>query len=492
MITNIVNVLHLTDLHFGADRTANGAAQRQLALDGLERALETTIGESVPNGSYEDWRPHVVVVSGDIAYSGSADDYNVAAKFLERLRSTLGVPKELVVLCPGNHDRSAKRIAGIGYPSSANEADLWLSPEQFAASPVKPGTAPDLSPLWLPFRNFVEFAKSIGAMCPDGIAGLEYLTGTVKPGVSRLDEREIPALPRLNFLVMNSAWFCKPGGGDLGNVWLGLPLLEELEARGRLATLARTGVQDREITIGVLHHPREWLNPEERDSYSDRPNTFRYLAERCDLLLSGHVHSALEPLSVAHGRALVCTGGATYVGDRFRNNFSLLQINLDDMSVRRRGFEHHPRVPTWQESSWARGAFPLPGSMRSFERKNSCPDLGGAWESVYWIEGAVRIDKGTHQVTFERQDSPPGADMDAIRYRAKRVSAGEGHSVYEMDGLARAGMFSGIWKDTGSQRHGVFHLRIEADGSELRGRWLGYDRYGNINVGTWKFSRASK
>jgi hypothetical protein len=102
------------------------------------------------------------------------------------------------------------------------------------------------------------------------------------------------------------------------------------------------------ITIALVHHPLAWLNGNEQNSYGDRKNTYRYLCDRSHLILSGHVHGAVERPSRQFNRAWVCNGGATYADSSYRNNFSILQIDAHDRAFRRMPFEFDPRNDIWR------------------------------------------------------------------------------------------------------------------------------------------------
>ena len=59
----------------------------------------------------------------------------------------------------------------------------------------------------------------------------------------------------------------------------------------------------RRITVAVVHHPQDWLANPEYNAYDNRPNTYRYLAERSHVILSGHTHGAIErPTAAMTGR----------------------------------------------------------------------------------------------------------------------------------------------------------------------------------------------
>jgi 3',5'-cyclic AMP phosphodiesterase CpdA len=88
-------VLHLSDLQFGP-RHAFGNDQK--ALDKLKEDIDRYEQEGIP-------RPNIVVVSGDLADTGGAnDEYRAVTRFLEGLCQHLSIDRRYVVLVPGNHD----------------------------------------------------------------------------------------------------------------------------------------------------------------------------------------------------------------------------------------------------------------------------------------------------------------------------------------------------------------------------------------------------
>ncbi|QDV51543.1 metallophosphoesterase family protein [Gimesia fumaroli] len=474
---HFINILHLTDLHIGGERTDIARAQFNNAVDALYHCLESIKNEPRGEAANDDWRPQMIAISGDIAYSGSMEEFRDAGKLISRICQLFNLDSKSVVLCPGNHDRNTRRVSGITYPGSSHEADDWLAPENFVIDKKNDAAAP----LSIPFQNFYRFCDSSKFLKPEGLSGLEYLTGVCQPSTQK----------GLDFIVLNSSWFCKPKGNDIRNLWLGLPLLEKMQSSRQIT---RTDVlTDHRIRIALVHHPKDWLNEEEHDTYSNRPNTFRYLAERCDIILSGHVHGALEPPTRSYDRALVFSGGASYAGHRFRNNFSIIQIDVDDLTVRRRGFEYDSRETVWIESERARGIYPL--------RKKSPPNtlfpntkaiqLSGEWESDFWIEGANDLRKPSHRLQIEQKKQGKKISVTG------KVKTGDEALRFSFDGFLKNGYITGTWEGQSrpSPRYGVFQLRVEENQQTLSGRWLGFNRDGTINVGKWKavkINRTSK
>ncbi len=334
------------------------------------------------------------------------------------------------------------------------------------------------SALAVPFAHFQEFCRNEGFCRPDGLDGLEYLTGVCSIPV---DDSSV-----VDFLVVNSAWFSRPGGGDIRKLWLGLPLLEELAAS---AYCSPPAADKKRVRLGLCHHPREWLHPEEHDSYTTRPNTFRFFAERCDIMLNGHVHGSLEPPSLAHNAAQTFTGGATYAGGRYRNNFSLLQVNFEDFSVRRRGFEFDPRVAEWSEMPTAAGAYQL-NAVEQESPDTAHLDISGMWRGEWWPEhpGDLRKDSQTMVVRSSPDDDLSAIMPDRPGTRFLGQHTDEDRSELYLDGGLADGFFSGLWHD--SKRYGTFQMKLLRSGTVLWGRWLGFDKHHEIRVGVWRFVRV--
>lgn len=311
-----VTLLHLTDLHFGVepsptgDRASTVLAQRRNTLDRLLTALAEL---------EESWKPQVVVVSGDLGWAGRPADYQRAAEWISRLLESLSLTSTELVLCAGNHDVDRNVAEFFSLPENADRADRLLRVEA-------------LSMIGQSFEAYASFHRNLGV--PQLQLGPEL---SVLAGV-----REVAGL---RFVVLNSAWFCR-NDADRGNLFLGFPQLEVMEAAG---DLPRSDHYDEEtVTLGVLHHPKEWLNDAENHAYGDRPAAYNELARRTHLLLSGHTHGGVADPQRISNRALLFVGGAAYDNGRYRNNFSLFRFDTSQRTVQRRAYEFDPRNREWK------------------------------------------------------------------------------------------------------------------------------------------------
>jgi len=193
-----VNILHLSDLHFGMELTEKIAStavdQRNLTLEELTKTLAALD---------EKWRPDLVVVSGDIGWKGIKADYDQALSWFRDLLPSIKLTPQAVVICPGNHDIDRTKIFGMKPPDTAKEADEWLKLE-------------NLRNFTRPFEAFVSFCEDLGVSSLKIGDQSGYLTGKTEKHC-------------LRFVIINSAWFCR-GDKNRDKLWLGKPLLEKMAA----------------------------------------------------------------------------------------------------------------------------------------------------------------------------------------------------------------------------------------------------------------------
>ena len=315
-MSETVNILHLSDFHFGMEPTekisSTAVDQRNLTLDGLVKELKRIDGK---------WRPQVVAISGDIAWKAREDDYQKARNWLNNeLLRVLELPPERLIICPGNHDIDRKQTMGMLPPPAFGYADEWLKLE-------------NISDFSRPFEAFVTFCNDMGISLPSIGDQTNHLTGVID-------------MMGLRFVVLNSAWFCR-GDEDRDRLWLGKPLLEKMAANSQLIDKDRYDHKESKITVALFHHPQEWLNEVEYNTYGDRLNTAEYLSLRSHIILNGHAYARPAEPDRLFNRAWRVKGGASYVGHAYRNHFSILRIDTEKRVFDRLAYEYDPGKDKW-------------------------------------------------------------------------------------------------------------------------------------------------
>ena len=318
-MTNQVNILHLSDLHFGMEpdnkkMTSTTVDQRNLTLDTLIKML----------GNIDDgWKPQVVAITGDIAWKGKAEDYEKAGEWLnDKLLPILNLQPDKLIVCPGNHDIDRDETFGMMPPPSFKEADEWLKLER-------------LKNFTRPFEAYTQFCTDMG-LSPLEIGNQQnYLTGKSE-------------MEGVRFVVLNSAWFCR-GDDDRNNLWIGKPLLEKMAVNNQLIDPDNYDVDDSPIIIALFHHPPEWLNENECNTFGKRQNTMEYLSFRSHIILNGHVHARPTEPHQQFNRAWLIKGGASYAEYAYLNHFSILKVNIEDRTFHRLSYEFDPGKNKWRK-----------------------------------------------------------------------------------------------------------------------------------------------
>ena len=101
----------------------------------------------------------------------------------------------------------------------------------------------------------------------------------------------------LSVVLIDSSWLSEGGETDSHSILVGERQLIDISTRLPESTL----------TIGLMHHPLDWLAPFEHAPIKN------LLAEHCHLLLRGHVHEdSFETITQSGNQMKVFTAGASY------------------------------------------------------------------------------------------------------------------------------------------------------------------------------------
>jgi hypothetical protein len=304
-------LLHLSDLHFGADHTAAHVNDRDLCL---QKLLDTL-------GSLEsDWRPSILAITGDLGWAGKDDDYDKARTWLSQVSSRTNIPPQAFVLSPGNHDLVRSIASTMPRPDEIQEANNVF--------------ANGIPPYRLePFAAYTRFCISLGV--PPLVFGGKQCSVF---GATTIGD--------LRFVVVNTAWFSKDDKDRL-NLRIGMPLVKQLERDGALITQGE--LDSRPLTVALLHHPAQWLHDEEtRGSPSPDEGSYLYIASRCHLVLSGHTHEGALPHGRAKGGTIEISCGATFKAAGHPNQFQLIRFKTDRIEYRQFVYEKESSGGHWR------------------------------------------------------------------------------------------------------------------------------------------------
>lgn len=283
-----VSWLHVSDIHM--------SVREAWSQDVVLKAMCERIAQLRKQGVAPDF----VLATGDLAFSGKAEEYALVRDFFDALCTASDVPKERVFCVPGNHDidRSRQKLCFKGARSSLENQQLVdevLAPDDDLA------TLLEREESYRQFQN-AYFEDQERASTSDGLA---YVSRLVIDGI------------HLAIIGLDSAWIAEGGLSDHGNLLVG-----ERQVINAV-TLAQSAANPPHVVISMAHHPCHLLRE------FDRPLVQGRIERGSQFFHCGHLHL---PESRAVGQSgtgcLVLAAGASFETRQSQNAFSVITIDL--------------------------------------------------------------------------------------------------------------------------------------------------------------------
>lgn len=301
--------LHTSDIHM---RVSTAWSQ-----DVVLRAMCEDIARKRAEGVSLDF----ILATGDLAFSGNADEYKLVAEFFDALTAASGVPKTKIFCIPGNHDieRDRQKMCfrgARGYLQSQNHIDLLLSPGDDLETLLKRQEG---------FRNFQNSYFTGQQRIPTG-DGLGYVSHFVKDDV------------QVAILGVDSAWLAEGGIEDHGKLLMG--------ERQLINAIALAGLRHPHVVIGMAHHPFHVLQDFDRRCVQAR------VERSCLFFHCGHLH---EPEAQATGFSstgcLTLAAGASFETRQSHNTYSIVTLDLLRGKRRVKTVQYNPANGTFSFES---------------------------------------------------------------------------------------------------------------------------------------------
>jgi predicted phosphodiesterase len=285
--------LHLSDWHEKGSEFDRGVVRDALIRDIRER--ERISAALV--------RIDFVIFSGDLAFSGKAEEYEAAREhLLDPVMESIGLGRDRLFLVPGNHDLSRETVTDM-LPTELQKpldsdflVQRWLDPKR-------------LSRTLEPFNDFCAF--------------VEKYTQQPSPAYASIVEFDINGT-KVALLGLNSAWMSgrnKDAKGKLNDY--GFTLIGEPQIHNALTQISKA-----DLRIAVVHHPFDWM------SEFDRHHTEARLGRECHFILRGHEHNPqVRFISGTEGDCVIIPGGASYdrriaSNPRYVNSYNWVHLDL--------------------------------------------------------------------------------------------------------------------------------------------------------------------
>jgi 3',5'-cyclic AMP phosphodiesterase CpdA len=292
----MIRYLHLSDLHL-----TSHAAGGQPGLGHIDqRAVLDSLLKKIQDLTSTQGKLDFAVLSGDVAFGGKREEYEVAQRFCSDLAHIAGIPPQRMYIVPGNHDVDRSRVERTDRDFFCNFPDKKSIDNVLLSSRSKPF-------LLDKFQEFFEFVGQTTQRQPfDPSRTAYHFTDYVT-----IDRESTSA--DLYIIGLNSALFCGFDGEDRGGLALGYTQVD--------AAISQVS-DDRPLRMVIMHHPLSCFHDNDESARN-------LLLRKADLLLTGHRHQA-EPSSVTStfGDTVSIAAGATYEGRASGNSFNITSIDF--------------------------------------------------------------------------------------------------------------------------------------------------------------------
>lgn len=239
--------VHVSDIHFGQERDhvvhIHDDVKRELVADA------TAVVAALPASEVKG-----ILVTGDVAYSGKAEQYEAAGEWLDALAGGIGCPIHRVQMVPGNHDldRDKLSIGGshlLDYIRQGGPAEY----EKVVSNDDDRATL---------FRRFEDYGRfCIGYNCGLDLEAKLATNMRVEVGPGRW----------IRFVRLNSSLLCH--GAEKHDP-------PELVIGERQFTIPRNAGEE---NVVLVHHPLNWCK--------DEADVRDYIRSRARVFISGHEHN---------------------------------------------------------------------------------------------------------------------------------------------------------------------------------------------------------
>jgi predicted phosphodiesterase len=287
-----LGILHLSDIHF--------KQERNVILNRTDK-----IFDAVKN-SYKGCEALILIISGDIAFSGKKKEYENAKYFIRKLYPSLKQYLNIdpyALFIPGNHDCDFENV---------NEKIRVLALKEFSQNGFDQIDEPLINLCCEPLSNYFLF--------DDGLKGDFRGELLYKSKLLKIVQINVGG-KKIKFNLFNTSWHStlKERIGTLG-----FPI-EYLNSFIPLV--------ENDFSISVLHHPFNWQTPENSRDFRN------YLLKTSDIIITGHEHNpGLSVLSDFESEfdTIHIEGGALQDSDHINNSFFnsiVIQLETNEVTI---------------------------------------------------------------------------------------------------------------------------------------------------------------
>lgn len=298
-----LKILHLSDLHF----SSKGLSQ-DIVISSLSKKIEEL--------SKIESKPNILILTGDIAFSGKPEEYNKAKDFINKIAGFCEITVQNIFIIPGNHDVDRDKLK----PSHKSWWYNFKDESQLTEVLSSEIALPIIKATTSAYFEFIE----------------EFMTGKTEIGPYGEYVAKVPFGENgisLKIIGLNSAIFCGYDGDDQKRLALGLE--QVTYCTEKIDTLT-------EIIISCIHHPFECFHICEKPSLN-------VIQRVSDIVLSGHVHEPNNSFlrNGNFGETIFITSGAAYEKRNSQNGFNYIELDSETLAGKVTFYKYLPNEHIW-------------------------------------------------------------------------------------------------------------------------------------------------
>lgn len=290
----IVSILHLSDIHF-----KNG---HNIILNRIDKLLDSIKNEIKGKDAL------FILTSGDIAFSGQNDEYNIASKFylklVDSIKEYTGLESKLI-FAPGNHD--------CFFDENIEEIRKMVI-DKFTKEGLGELNENLINKCCEPQKNYFSFINK-----------MEELTETPSSSSDHILSHPLAQIQtfKINdnlfkFSAFNTSWVSSIKE-RIGILKYPIEFMSD-----------KIEQTDSLVSISILHHPLNWHTPEYSKPFLD------FLLKTSDIIFTGHEHSALTSRRSDVDNdynTLNIESPALQESENTSSGFNLININTEVLEV---------------------------------------------------------------------------------------------------------------------------------------------------------------
>jgi formylglycine-generating enzyme required for sulfatase activity/3',5'-cyclic AMP phosphodiesterase CpdA len=284
-----LNFLHLSDLHLTGDKKTK--AVTSFNQDIVLCSMLTKIEELKNNKNDFDF----IVITGDIAFSGQSEDYQVAKVFCEKLLEITKLTRNRLFIVPGNHD--------INRVNFKKQLCFFNTQDDIS------GSLKDKDTLPLLLKKFDEF----NTFANETMDRYYYDNKTYHYTDTLVLEKNDTHV-KINLIGLNSGLFGGYHNDDKEKLALSL-----LQVDSCIKKLDKEGI----INIALFHHPFECFHEKDKVAH-------KTLKRKVDFILNGHLHKPDTAFNHdSNGKYIIINTGACFKTRTSENRFGRIEVDLN-------------------------------------------------------------------------------------------------------------------------------------------------------------------